>query len=293
MTKRVFGHIEGFPVGSWFESRSALSQAGVHRPTQAGIAGSEREGADSIVLSGGYEDDVDWGDEIIYTGQGGRNPVSGRQVEHQHLNRGNLALAKSKLHRLPVRVIRGSTHKSRYSPETGYRYDGLFLVEDYWQERGKSGYYVWRFRLVKYSGDETLAESQVREEQSSYSVPECRETMILRIVRDTEQARRIKKLYDFRCQVCGTRLEGSAGPYAEAAHIRPLGAPHNGTDSLDNLLCLCPNHHVLFDYHAFSIAEDFSLIGIDGYLIRHARHRINPENLRYHREHYYPDMDHV
>jgi len=28
----------------------------------AGISGSEREGADSIVLSGGYEDDQDFGD---------------------------------------------------------------------------------------------------------------------------------------------------------------------------------------------------------------------------------------
>jgi hypothetical protein len=34
----------------------------------------------------------------------------------------------------------------------------------------------------------------------------------------------------------------------EAAHIRPLGAPHNGPDTLDNTLCLCPNHHVLFDH---------------------------------------------
>jgi hypothetical protein len=54
------------------------------------------------------------------------------------------------------------------------------------------------------------------------------ETTVLRIVRDTEQARRIKELYDYKCQICGTRLEGLAGPYAEAAHIKPLGAPHRG-----------------------------------------------------------------
>jgi hypothetical protein len=34
----------------------------------------------------------------------------------------------------------------------------------------------------------------------------------------------------------------------EAAHIRPLGAPHNGPDTWDNTLCLCPNHHVPFDH---------------------------------------------
>ena len=34
-----------------------MSEAGVHRPHVAGIHGREDEGAYSIVLSGGYEDD--------------------------------------------------------------------------------------------------------------------------------------------------------------------------------------------------------------------------------------------
>jgi putative restriction endonuclease len=50
--KRLFSHVPGYPEGSRFESRAELSEAGVHRPTVAGISGSEREGADSIVLSG-------------------------------------------------------------------------------------------------------------------------------------------------------------------------------------------------------------------------------------------------
>jgi putative restriction endonuclease len=69
----VFGHIPGYPVGSRFESRAELSEAGVHRHRQAGISGSASEGAGSIVLSGGYEDDLDNGDEIVYTGHGGRD----------------------------------------------------------------------------------------------------------------------------------------------------------------------------------------------------------------------------
>jgi putative restriction endonuclease len=32
----------------------------------AGISGAEREGADSIVVSGGYEDDEDCGNTIIW-----------------------------------------------------------------------------------------------------------------------------------------------------------------------------------------------------------------------------------
>jgi putative restriction endonuclease len=71
---RQFGEIEGHPEGAVFDSREALSKAGVHRPTMAGISGTADEAADSVVLSGGYEDDFDYGDEVVYTGHGGRDP---------------------------------------------------------------------------------------------------------------------------------------------------------------------------------------------------------------------------
>src|SRR5665648_278714 len=82
-----------------------LSRAGGHRPTQAGIAGSQKAGADSIVVSGGYEDDQDLGDLIIYTGHGGQDRDTGRQAGDQQLTHANLALARSCDEGLPVRVI--------------------------------------------------------------------------------------------------------------------------------------------------------------------------------------------
>ena len=72
---RVFGHIHGIPVGSRYPDRESLAVAGVHKPTQAGISYSEKEGADSIVASGGYEDGVGCGDVLIYTGMGGERSV--------------------------------------------------------------------------------------------------------------------------------------------------------------------------------------------------------------------------
>ena len=42
-----------------------VSEAGVHRPHVAGIHGREDEGAYSIVLSGGYEDDTVSNPEIL------------------------------------------------------------------------------------------------------------------------------------------------------------------------------------------------------------------------------------
>jgi putative restriction endonuclease len=283
--ERVFGHIPGHKEGNRFESRAELSEAGVHRPVMAGISGSEREGADSIVLSGGYEDDEDLGDEIIYTGHGGRDSETGTQVTHQRLTRGNLALAYSSLNGLPVRVIRGAALDSPYAPRSGYRYDGLYLVEDYWQEPGRSGFRVWRYRLIKLPSIPTRGDT-ASEGAAASSIPQRRETTVLRLVRDTAQARRTKELYDYKCQMCGIRLEGLAGPYAEAAHIRPLGAPHNGPDSSDNIICLCPNHHVLFDHGGVGVGEDLSLLGEEGHLTVHPEHQINEEHLRYHKEHY-------
>jgi len=288
MLERAFGHISPYPEGSCFASRAELSRAGLHRPLIAGISGRGQEGADSIVLSGGYEDDQDFGDEILYTGHGGRDLETGQQVGHQTLIRGNLALAFNKLSGLPVRVIRGAVPHSLYSPEIGYRYDGLYRVEDYWRERGRSGFYIWRYRLKKMPGSLQLGPA-VMEEQGSALYPPRQLTTVLRLVRDTEQARQIKALYHYRCQMCQVRLEGPAGPYAEAAHIRPLGTPHHGPDSSDNILCLCPNHHVLFDLGGVAIADEFTLIGQEGRLLVDFRHSINKDHLRYHREHYWID----
>ena len=114
MSDRIFGHIPNVYEGDIFENRIDLSHRRVHRPTQAGISGSQKEGADSIVLSGGYEDDLDQGKVIIYTGHGGRDVNTEKQVAHQELTDKNLALALNCQNELPVRVIKGANHKSNF-----------------------------------------------------------------------------------------------------------------------------------------------------------------------------------
>jgi len=71
--------------------------------------------------------------------------------------------------------------------------------------------------------------------------------------------------------------------YAEGAHIRPLAKPHNGPDVVENILCLCPNRHVLFDGGGFGIDNDYTLIGIDGKLNVNINHPIGIQYLKYHR----------
>src|SRR5690606_24889899 len=86
---------------------------------------------------------------------------------------------------------------------------------------------------------------------------------VLRIVRDTKIARDIKALYNYQCQVCGISVPTRSGGYAEGAHIRPLGMPHDGDDHPGSIICLCPNHHVMFDRGMFSIEDNLSLIGLE------------------------------
>lgn len=284
MSERIFGQIPGIVEGDVFDNRMDLHQHKVHRPLQAGISGSGNEGADSIVLSGKYEDDEDFGDVIIYTGHGGRSLDSGQQVTDQVLAKGNLALALNCQQGLPVRVIRGA-HYSPFAPAQGYRYDGLYRVASYWKDRGRSGFVVWRFRLEKVLSD-SPGENAMRESAVTYRTQRVK-TVVQRIVRDTELAQHVKHLYNHRCQVCQQHLLTRVGPYAEAAHVQPLGAPHHGPDVLPNLLCLCPNHHVLFDFGAFSVADDLSLLGTAGRLTAVSQHRLDEQYLHYHRTHFY------
>lgn len=63
--------------------KKQVSEAGIHRPLVAGIHGKGNEGAYSIVVSGGYEDDMDNGDEFEYTGAGGRDLSGNKRVNGQ------------------------------------------------------------------------------------------------------------------------------------------------------------------------------------------------------------------
>ena len=287
MPPSVFGDAPGVATGAVFPDRAALYAAGVHRQMQAGIAGRGAEGAESIVLNEGYEDDQDLGDEIIYTGEGGRDPNRGGQIADQQLTRGNLALAVSHTQGLPVRVVRGPKLTSPYAPTGGYRYDGLYAIEDYWEDRGKAGFVIWRFRLRRSQGQPAIeTQAPPLSLPQGTAAPGRQTSTIQRIVRSTDVTRYVKSLHDHTCQVCATRLETRAGPYAEGAHIRPLGRPHNGPDVPENVLCLCPNCHVLFDQGAITLKDDFTLQGLSGKLRLHSRHSIDVLHVRYHREHY-------
>ena len=280
---RKFGPIQGVDVGATFANRALLAASGVHRPSVAGICGGA-DGAESVVVSGGYEDDVDLGEEVIYTGHGGNEAQGGgAQVADQKWERGNAGLRRNQSDGVPVRLVRGPHRKSPFAPDSGYRYDGLYLVESCWEETGRSGYKICRFRLIRDDSDGQPAPNPAPSVTPTGPVPR-RTGTIQRIVRNTERSQRVKLLHDYTCQACGTRLRTPSGPYAEGAHIRALGTPHNGPDIESNILCLCPNCHVLFDCGSFVVSDDFSLEGLGGRLRVIPAHAVGIDYIRYHRK---------
>lgn len=101
---------------------------------------------------------------------------------------------------------------------------------------------------------------------------------VYRILRDTALARTIKRWHQYKCQICGERLQLKEGKYyAESHHIKPLGFPHHGPDIPGNILCVCPNHHALLDYGAISIERSR--------LRTHPKHEVDLRFIQYHNDH--------
>jgi len=285
----VFGHIPGISTGDIFESRKELSELKLHTPTMAGIWGRESEGSCSIVLSGGYEDDIDNLDYILYTGQGGQDAPGGKQISDQEFSKGNKGLQLSCEYGLPVRVTRG--HQVQYGPESGYRYDGLYYVTSYERIIGKSGHYICRFHLESELSISDLEKKLDENLPENYKTAHRTVTTINKINRNIKLREKIKEIYGHKCQVCNVYLRKPHGAIAIGAHIKGLGQPHNGPDVLSNMLCLCPNHHDQFDALAFYIdPETFDIKGLDGHeevkLTISNNHKIDKEFLEYHKNQY-------
>ncbi|MBA0588245.1 hypothetical protein Gorai_001357 [Gossypium raimondii] len=104
---------QGVLVGECWEDRLECRQWGAHLPHVAGIAGQSNYGAQSVALSGGYEDDEDHGEWFLYTGRSHKEK------------------------------------RSSYAPEKGVRYDGVYRIEKCWRKVGIQGFKVCRYLFVR------------------------------------------------------------------------------------------------------------------------------------------------
>ncbi|KAH9486906.1 E3 ubiquitin-protein ligase UHRF1 [Psilocybe cubensis] len=160
---KTYGSIPGIAVGTWWPTRQGCSADAIHAPWVGGISGG-KQGAYSVALSGGYDDDVDLGYAFTYTGSGGRD-LKGTKTAPKNLRTApqssdqsfennasfNKMLQRSCETKKPVRVVRGFKCKSEYAPSEGYRYDGLYRVERAWMEKGMNakGYLVCKFAFKR------------------------------------------------------------------------------------------------------------------------------------------------
>jgi predicted restriction endonuclease len=86
--------------------------------------------------------------------------------------------------------------------------------------------------------------------------PDRTKTTIFRIIRDTTLTKQLKQLHNHKCQLCGkTIILPSGKGYSEAHHIQPLGLDHKGPDVAENIIIVCPNHHVMLDYGVIELSK--------------------------------------
>ncbi|KAL9327317.1 hypothetical protein ACSQ67_007962 [Phaseolus vulgaris] len=169
--QRIVGAIPGIVVGDVFLFRMELCVFGLHGQIQAGIdylpgsmSSCGEPIATSVIVSGGYEDDLDNGEVIIYTGQGGQEKNSSRQIADQKLESGNLALERSMHYGVEVRVIRGMRYEGSASASGKvYVYDGVYKIVDHWFDVGRSGFGVYKFKLWRIEGQPKMGSAILKE----------------------------------------------------------------------------------------------------------------------------------
>ena len=147
---RVVGHVPGIPIGRRFYGRCEVAAVGLHGNWLNGISyvtaaearakhGRDGAFAVSIIVSGGYEDDEDEGDELTYTGQGGNDMLGKKkQRDDQSWARGNAALRNNLRFGVPVRITRGNKDQEALYGRV-YIYDGLYDVIAAEEKVGISG----------------------------------------------------------------------------------------------------------------------------------------------------------
>lgn len=141
----VFGH-NGLTVGKWWPYRICALRDGAHGATQGGIAGSAKDGAYSVVVSGDYDElDRDERDVLWYSGS---DSSANTDPNNAIITTFTKALRESYQRSRVIRVLRTSGGRAAHCPSKGIRYDGLYrIVSEGTLHNTVGGAYV-RFKLV-------------------------------------------------------------------------------------------------------------------------------------------------
>ncbi|KAI3398889.1 hypothetical protein diail_8398 [Diaporthe ilicicola] len=158
---QVYGH-NGLTPGDWFPKTIIARFRGAHGALIRGISGDSDRGAYSISVSGQYEEDLDEGDVLYYSGEAADKNENPRQIIQRAAND---SLLQSLVTGRPVRVLRSASKGERerhFAPQCGIRYDGLYNVIDVEERHNVKGGLYQRFKLRRRSGQESLDEIAAR-----------------------------------------------------------------------------------------------------------------------------------
>lgn len=143
--------------GTWWPTQLAVLRDGGHGSSQGGITSDPVEGAFSVIMAGGLDPNnkpypnIDRGDEVLYCGTDNPN------VELNEPSRETKAMIINHKNGQPVRLFRSSNLGSKFAPEQGFRYDGLYAVAGFEildppDEKRKRH----RFRLLRCEGQDPI-----------------------------------------------------------------------------------------------------------------------------------------
>ena len=146
-------------------------------------------------------------------------------------------------------TIRGCLERHSSDSQAFEGNDVFFSVEGI-------GFGVWGLRSIINTSLIASDIEEINDDNPNDETPHRIQQETYRILRDTYLARKIKSIHNNYCQICSQTIKRNENEnYSEAHHIMPLGRPHNGPDIAENIIILCPNHHVMLDYGIIKLDE--------------------------------------
>lgn len=175
--------------------------------------------------------------------------------------------------------------------EGAHYYESSLKKEDGSTNKGQFGNAVRlipddEFDLIRSAGFQTtlLLERTTQNVSHGFADPPTdyerpiREQLIRRPFRDRAFTRQICEIYNSQCALTGIRLiNGGGRTEVEAAHIKPVGDGHRGSDSVRNGIALCQTVHWMFDRGVISLTDDYALLGDTTYVTKDVQRLFKPD----------------
>ncbi|KAL9657833.1 hypothetical protein ABK040_013169 [Willaertia magna] len=158
-TGEIYGNIPDITVGMKYNNRQELNQCKLHTDMNSTICtnGNFSKPSPSVIIYDNQDQHEDRGSVVLFSvsfntqhydmNDPNPPPIQGTNVQ---------ALAQNSIYKIPIRVIRakydGPNSNNNNNPRsinpncpsTGYRYDGLYFVGEYWFER-QLGSFIFKF----------------------------------------------------------------------------------------------------------------------------------------------------